>query len=51
MDLVGLYSALQLGMSQSQSLAGYLAASCGFTDSHLWSLESMDGTEAESALR
>ncbi len=24
-------------------MVGYLAASCGFTDSHLWSSESVDG--------
>ena len=29
--------------AEGQSLAGYLAASCGFTDSHLWSSESVDG--------
>ena len=42
----GLYSdppAAEDRQAGGQSLVGYLAASCGFTDSHLWSSESVDG--------
>ena len=35
--------------AEGQSLAGYRAASCGFTDSHLWSSESVDGNGGPSS--
>ena len=42
----GLYSdppATEDRQAGGSSLVGYLAASCGFTDSHLWSSESVEG--------